>query len=324
MATMLKPTDMNKWRAVAKVRKGQKLLGHLLWYTIGELLLDRDQLEEAFVKSGVDLSRIPPIHPNHAFQRATANCERLRLPNDDGTFTNLLVRSIRDNHQQVIRMLVEEQVDAANQRLGYQPVARMMWRDEEPDLAEIQIEPGAVLSDRSMEVLDGLQTAFDEAKRQYTGRAIRAMVTDLLANGQPVSVRRAGGVFFVPFAHNTVTRQVKELVEALREAAKNDGTAAYMVAVANQPDQRVMVRREASHDIGREIASITEKIMTWLEENKRVSAPMAKNAMTEVIRLQGRVNEYERLLGDSLGDLKERTNQAKLLLTSVFQNKLDV
>ena len=286
--------------------------------------MDRDQLDEAFVKSGVDVSRIPPTHPNHAFQRATANCERLRLPNDDGTFTNLLMRSIRDNHQQVIRMLVEEQVDAANQRLGYQPVARMMWSDEEPDLVEIQCEPGALLSDRSTEVLDGLQATFDEAKRQYIGRAIRAVVTDLLANGQPVSVRRAGGVFFVPFAHYTVTRQVKQLVEALRAAAKNDGTAAYMVAVANQPDQKVMVRREASHDIGREVASITEKIMTWLGENKRVSAPMAKNAMTEVMRLQERVSEYEQMLEDNLGDLKERTNQAKLLLTNVFQNKLDV
>ena len=324
MATMLKPTNMNNWRVVVKARKGQKLLGHLLWYTIGELLLDRDQLEEAFVRSGVDLSRIPTIQPNHAFQRATANCERLRLPNDDGTFTNLLVRSIRDNHQEVIRMLVEEQVDAANQRLGYQPVARMMWSEDDLDLATIQPEPGALLSDRSLEVLDGLQSAFDDAKRQYTGRAIRAMVTDLLANGQPVSVRRAGGVYFVPFAHNTVTRQVKELVEALRETAKNDGTAAYMVAVANQPDQKVMVRREASHDIGREVAAVTEKIMTWLGENKRVSAPMAKNAMTEVMRLQERVSEYEQLLEDNLGDLKERTNQAKLLLTNVFRNKLDV
>ncbi len=324
MATMLKPTDLTKWRAVAKLRKGQKLLGHLLWYTIGELLLDRDQLEAAFIKSGVDISRIPTIHPNHAFQRATADCERMRLPNDDGTFTNLLVRSVRDNQQEVIRMLVEEQVDAANQRLGYQPVARMTWSAEEPDLATVLPETNAELSERATEVLMGLQEMFDKAKRHYTGRAIRAMVTDLLANGHPVSVRRAGGVFFVPYAHYTVAKQVKDLVEALRMASKNDGTAAYMVAVANQPDQKVMVRREATYDLGREIAAVSERIMTWLSENKRVSAPMAKNAMIEVMRLQGRVNEYERLLEDNLGDLKERTYQAKLLLTNVFQNKLDV
>ena len=321
---MLKPNDMNKWRAVAKPRKGQKLLGHLLWYTVGELTLDRDQLEKAFSQGGVDPSTIPTIHPNHAFQRATADCELKHLPNEDGTFTNFLVRSVRDTGQQVIRMLVEEQVDAANQRLGYQPVARMLWNADNPDQASVTVEPGVLLSDRATEVLDGLQQAFDDAKRQYNGRAIRAMLTDMLAKGHPVSVRRAGGVFFVPNAHVAVVRQVRNLVEALRDVAQNDSTAAYIVAVANNTEQRVMVRREATHDLGKEVASVNERLMTWLSENKRVTALNAKNALAEVVRLQERVTEYERLVGDQLGDLQERTRQAKLLLTSVFQHKLDV
>jgi hypothetical protein len=95
------------------------------------------------------------------------------------------------------------------------------------------------------------------------------------------------------------------------------------VAVANQTEQKVMVRREAHHDLGREVQALGDQLTEWLTENKRVTRTAAQGAMDKVLQLQARVTEYERLVEGSLGDLQERTRQAKLLLIKVFSDKLD-
>lgn len=312
----LKPTDMQQWRAVKHRRPGQQWLGHLLWYTVGEIDLTMAQLTACFTKVGLDPATIPVIHPAHAFQRATAGLQQLQIAHEDGTFTNLLIRSVRDSGQAVTRMMIEERVDAANEQLSYEQVAKLEWDAQTPQ--EVRTTVMGPASELALAKLAGLAARFAQAQQSYNGRAIRQMVTDVLESGHPISVRRAGGVYFVPFARKHTVEVVQALLVALQEASTHEATVAYAVPVVKAVEQIVMIKRAAQDDLGAEVAALNEKLTAWITDNKKVPQHAINRAVMEVRRLQSRVREYEAIVQDRLGDLGVRTDHLKMLMMAAF------
>jgi hypothetical protein len=105
------------------------LLGYLLWFSVSELEVKRDDLLGAIGDSGLD-ERFAPgeISPRDAFRRATSSLGRsrvsvtasasTRLFGDEKRHANLLVRDVRTNGDSLIRQLVREVVDSEGATLA--------------------------------------------------------------------------------------------------------------------------------------------------------------------------------------------------------------
>ena len=310
---------MKGWRVLKTKSHRTRPLGELTWFTVGELRLTVTELEVAYTRAGLDPHTVPLIQPRHAFQRAT---QRLRqaIPLEDGNTLNVHVRPIVEQDGQVMRMVVEELVDASEQTLHHANVAKLIWEHDDRDTATVISSPEETdPHPKVASALAALQDLFDEARETFIGRTIRQLVGDLLAQGDPISVRRAGGVFFVSWARRPIVRQLTGLVEAIRDLSGHDGTEAYAVPVVNSGQQRLMVRRAAVQDLGEQIIGL-QTTCTELLENPSggVIQRSADVVVRDLARLRGVVARYQTVTNDQLAVLTARLDGVAVLATQIL------
>jgi len=188
-------------------------LGELLWYTISDMRVTREQLEAAFDEVGVDHAHLPsPVHYRDAFRRATTNAEVSRLPAGPGRFVNLLVREVKVTDDEIVRHLVREVVDATNVRLEYTPVAALICGKDEQLLA-VRLGPEVGEAERCLVAKAKAEYLIERSS--YNSKNVRDIVTRILKTCAPVSVRPSGGVFFVPATYQDTVTKLRALVDRL-------------------------------------------------------------------------------------------------------------
>ena len=317
---ILKPLDTARWAILDGARRAsRRWLGQLVWSTIGEIALTTDQMAVAYTRADLDPATIPAIGPRYAFQRATTALAAERLPQDDGTRLNILVRPIKETDGQVLRGVVEERVDSGDKRLTYTTVAHLLWTADDPDTASVIAATGlASPSPDTLARLTELDALFAQARVTFNGRAIRDLVARLLEHTHPVSVRRGGGVIFVPQDHALVVQQYTRLVEAFRDLSGHDGTEAYAVPVINRDTQRLMVKRAAQSDIRNQLDALFDKCAAWIAHpDQRVFRRSVTDALATVARLNSMIATYEQLTEDQLVELRTRATQVASLVGQV-------
>lgn len=327
MATMYKmrSEDLKGWSVIQGKKAQKRWLGQLVWSTIGEIQLVHDQMLTAFEQAGLSPALIPAIHPKHAFQRATAQLARDRIPLDDGLRLNLLVRPIKEADGTVLRAVVEEVVDTSDRRLSYYTVAHLLWNSAQPDVAEILNAPERVSPrPETQDVLLGLPSIFETAQITYNGRALRELVDRLLVQAQPISVRRAGGVIFVPHAHQHAVTQFTQLVTAFRELSGHEETEAYAVPVVNHAEHRVMIKRAATVDLTLQLQRLGEQCQEWIQNTDR---PVRKRTVTQALanlqHLRSMITDYAALTEDQLTSVQVKADQVTMMITQVM-NRVDI
>ena len=316
----LKPRDTQQWAVLEGARRHKaRWLGKLVWSTIGEIELTTDQMAEAFARAGLEADRVPEIHPRDAFRRASSQLAVDGILLEDQTRLNITIKPITEVNGRIIRAVVEHRVDANNVSLKPATVAHLIWVKEEPDEAAIirapqGIEPHLETSVRLMQ----LQDVFDAARHTFTGRSLRELAARLLTEANPVSVRRAGGVFFVPQAEAPRVTQYTRLITAFGELSRHDDTEAYAVPVVNKGEQRLMVKRAAEADIRDQIDRLVQKCHDWLENpEQKIYARSISDAFQNVQRLHTMIQTYADLTDDTLVTLKARADQALALVERV-------
>lgn len=296
------------------------ILGALLWYTITEMDVTREDLEAAFVAAGIEDDLLPgEISPRDAFRRATTTVERKHIPQANGTFVNRLVREVRTEETEIIRHLVREVVDAKNVRLDYKAVAMFSLAKGEGDHYWHSVE----LEKMTPEEQDACQTAerqFEKARECYNGRHVREIVTNILRTCHPVAVRPSGGVYFVARRHEDTVNRLKALIDRLAPC----GTTSYKskvwtVPVIDAADQREMVTESIEDQVQAESETIIRDLASALKSGRKILPCHARGYADRVRRLAALTVEYETLLETDLETAKSNLELAQAQAMAVLE-----
>lgn len=109
---------------VAKT-EGQGSIGHLFWYSIQNVKISREELEQKMNLFQIDTKYLPnPIRPADAFRRATQELKRTKVPTmKQNVYLNYLTREVMTDTQFTQRNVVVESVDRAGKKLAYETEA---------------------------------------------------------------------------------------------------------------------------------------------------------------------------------------------------------
>ncbi len=315
-------TDVEKLVAVEQMHGvSVEWLGHLLWYTVADCRITRDELEALFAQAGLPAEYLPnPINARDAFRRATKAAEVKREQLADGKWRNLLVREVASSPRTVIRHLVSEVVDSSNKRLDYREVVRFTLDETRPD---IEVQYLSYPDEKEKAAVSEALREYSQACVSYDGRNVREVVWRILADCAPVSVRTSGGVYFVPRKFERTVEALKVLVKGLRPYVVSKNTSSlWSVPVVNAEEQRQMVEESLDEQVKVESERIIKEMTELLQDKeKKITKGVASEFVERTKRLARLVREYEESLSMEISaaqaSLETATAQARKLLLSV-------
>lgn len=308
--------DVERLVAVKSERFKVEYLGYLLWFTVCDLRVTREELAEVFSEAGLDLRHLPkPICPRDAFRRASKEGETKRAEISDGRFLNILIREVRMDSDAIIRHMVREVVDSKNVRLEYLPVAELRL-----DGNLLLATPFRPLEEIEMKALNAVKEAYEVERNCYNGRTIRDILFDILEDCRPVAVRPSGGVYFVPRQFEPTLRALQRFVDGVSAfATAGRKSRLWTVPVVDAEEHREMLKESLEDQVLHNAKSLVAEIAQIMQSGKKITVSLARAYAERVKELSALVAQYEDLLETEIVTAKANLELARAQAAALLE-----
>lgn len=303
-----------KKRLVASENAGDSALGHLIWFSVGDLEITRSDIEDLAGSVNLPERLLPaPIRSVDAFRRATGEVGGT-ISGTEHINEVLLVREVSSDKEGVVRHLIKETADKKNKRLIYNHCGTFKYDRERENMW------GTAYSEEVSPFVEKANTLFQKYKNYYTADHIRRMIKSALFECQSVPLRPSGAVYFIPKKHENTIRSLRDFVKQLPA----ESTEIHLMPVVDMDEQREMLEAKLRSHIASEVSKIgaalggNPEILTVkhglrklagnlaevLKSNPSFSKTVVNNAVEQFQAMSLQVKEYESLLETNLGEVR--------------------
>jgi hypothetical protein len=265
-------------------------LGNLVWYTIAELLIPRDELRQLLLNSGLDEGFMPPeIRMPDAFRRATIAVERKRELGNEGVVENYLIKEVSSDTKHILRFIVKETKDGKGKRLDYQPDIARLELDKTTGQMTFTAAPSSIEAEMCLEA----ERLFSTFKTHHDSRSVRSMIYGILNSMAPTPVRPSGGVYFIPASYEEQLKNLVRFIQSLGGSSEG-----FMVPVINNQDNKDMVRKKLNDHIKQTLTNLAEGL-----KDPKLGKSRGNPLLDEAKRVLEDFKVYQATLNDELGDM---------------------
>lgn len=275
-------------------------LGNLVWYSLRDVRIKREELAKLFSKHGISHTHLPPeIRAPDAYRRATSDInQRQHKPLPDGTFEVLMVREVASTGDEIVRHLISEIRDSKNKKLSYEQVGTLIFRRDNEDYSTHALKPEVE------QIIKESEANFKEYLQYYTGKHIREMVHGMVMGTLPVNVRPGGGVFFISKNHEALVSSLEGLVAELNQyKAPNTYDADGIfesVPVLDLEKQRKLIFDKYESQCAASVDGTLQELAELLKGGKAPTKSVLADYVDRMKDLKEGIGKYEALLEKDL------------------------
>jgi len=172
-----------------------EILGHLFWYSIGQINITRRQLKDLLEESGFSEYWLPkPIRKSDAFRRATNEIQYTKRMSIKKTHHNYLVRETYNDREYVQRNVIIENVNQNRRNLDYNARAAILYLDKKEGKFSYHNESA---SHEVEKICKEAEHFFNTYCDCYNGQHIRSIVLNILQTLSPIAMKREGYIYFI-------------------------------------------------------------------------------------------------------------------------------
>jgi len=285
-----------------KKEEGVKHIGHLFWYSIGDDLYQRDDLESTLITSGLSMGFMPnPIKSSDAFRRASKEVEtRKKLGN--GKYQNFLVRSVSSEKDFVERRIVKETVNSKGRRLSYNPMAAVMVLDKNTDTVSVSGSDTTAL-----ELAYEASRLFEIFKSHYNAHTIRFMTQAIIKTMSPTPVKPSGGIYFIPATYD---EELQKLTKFCSTFSKSEGFK--IVVVENEEAVKMVTTKVADH-----LDNIHSQCRSALQDGSLTKSRLSE-LLAEAKNVVAGYRDYEKIIVKQKEDIDTRIQLIRDSMSLLF------
>lgn len=242
------------------------LLGSLFWWDLGNNRIEHATLKEHAYNAGLPEELLPaPVKAVNAFRRAWRAAAR-RIEAD------ILLRQVAETPEQIVVAVVREQPDVTNLDLRYEVLARVSFDKKTERVVILERTP----------VTESVETFFDHYSA-ITTEDIRAMVLAFVKKAG-LSIRHAGGVYFIPPA---LSDTLRALTEVLKATGPN---TVWALPVANLGDAGATLASLAHETLDAEIGAVEQELAAFDARDMETRDSTLERRLKKFEELRGRTN----------------------------------
>lgn len=297
---MINQTDkkLNSFMAV-KNGDDEAVLGKLLYFSLANVLIERDKLQEICDSFDIPYSGGIRLSDINAFRSATGDIYDRVV---DGT--NIFKVYCRDNEKNgdiISRELVKESLDTTTNH--YTKLANI-WYDKTTeqmgfDNVDYDINVNPYL------YCDEALSLFEKYKRCAGRKHIETIANNFLEKMQAIKVNVFGRIFVIPRTHMQYVDLFEDFIEALN--AHNQNTAPFdcnSMYIVDDEKQRAKMAAEFYTSVRKEIETYEERARHLINTGSQSPAVMNRWVI-KIDALDVKKRQYEEILQRELGELSD-------------------
>lgn len=286
-----------------------RTLGYLVWYTIVEVEIPKEQLEYLLKQYDLWEYMLKPISPNDAFRRAAKSIEKNNVATFyEGVTQNHLVSGF-DTKEEIVRHLVVETIDSNNQSLHYDPEKAIIKYEKETGNITYSSK-----TEKATELAESVISAYPRCLNNYSSRNIRQLITNILHDMAPIAVRPSGGVYFIPKKYET---KLSNMLSFLKNIGQSEG---YKVPLVKNSENSDMIRLKLNEHIRGQIQQAADYLRSGSD-----SCAEGKKNLSSIRKLILDFKDYQDVCSLSFKEMNEMTEilqkQASRIIDRVTEIK---
>src|SRR5262245_33547414 len=289
------------------------LVGFTVLWRLAGIRVGYSDLEQALRATGFEKYLPDPPSPRVALRRALAEWIRakqktartLQLQQDDeekdehgGGRSRTLIRVIdRAGSEHLVYVLVAEDIDFSALGLSYGTALRILLHKKTGEMICTTDAEGVIDAQReSRRVTDELAPYWRQYRDLFIARDLSEMMREIVAGMNAVSLRQAGGVYFVPAGERDLLLRLRQLIADIPQVAELDP----FVCALGVPDA-VEAKRGLSKAVHAglldEINSLRGDLGRLSESGDRLREKTIAQRLVIYKRLKAKAEMYQELLG---------------------------
>ena len=288
------------------------LIGFTVLWRLEGISVSHPDLEQALQSAGFEKYLPDPPTPRVALRRAlaewiktkqrTARSLQLQLGDEDqeenGGRRRTLIRVIdRAGSEHLVYALIAEDIDFSMLGLSYCTALRILLNKKTGEMICTTDAEGVIDAHReSQQITDELMPYWRQYRDLFIARDLSQMVREIIDGMNAVSLRQAGGVYFVPESERDALFRLRQLIAGIPQAA---GPGAFVCALG-VPDA-VEARRGLSSAVHAglldEINSLRGDLGRLGESGDRLREKTVAQRLIIYKRLKAKAEMYQDLLG---------------------------
>lgn len=293
------------------------LLGHILFLSMDEVKIHKDDLSDLFKKNQVSSSFLPhEIKPHDAYRRATSRAQGAIDVTIGGQTqkARLLVRETKKDDDIVVRNLVRELLDEKNAEADYVTVGKLTY-DRKNEALNISWDSNYLNEYDYKRVLEDTQDLYAEWTQYHTKETVRNIFNRVVKSMHPISIATGGRAQFIPKMNQDLLYSLKAIVEELP-----GNSLAEVIPMIDTVDQRDLITKNLEKEVLYDVDKLLEDFSELLQGGSTLRKSTVKRYAQMVVSLQAKTQEYEGLLSSKMTVIQQQLAQA---LTKVQSNLLD-
>ena len=286
------------------------LLGHLLFLSMDEVKIHKDDLGLLFQKHQISSSFLPhEIKPHDAYRRATSRAQGPIevMINGKHHKARLLVRETKKDDKVVVRNLVRELLDEQNAEADYVTVGKLTF-DRNNDSLNISWDANYLGEYDYKKVLEETRDLFNEWTQFHTKETVRNIMNRVIKSMYPVSITNGGRAQFIPKMNQDLLYSLKAVVEELP-----GNSLAEVIPMIDTVDQRSLISKNFEKEVLFEVDKLLEEFAEIIKGGAIRKSTLKRYAGL-VVEMQGKTQHYESLLQNKMSVLNQQLTTAMNLV----------
>jgi len=321
-------------RSVEASTSNLPLLGYTVLWRLAGIRVSQPNLEQALQGAGFSKYLPSPPTPRVALHRALTEWIRVKReamnnsapePEDEETEESnprqrrTLIRVInRARSEHVVYALIAEDIDFSALGLSYGTSLRILLHKKTGEMICTTEARGEINAQReSQQVTKELMPYWEQYRKLFIARDLSEMMRKIIEGMSAVSLRRTGGIYFVPADNRDPLLRLQELISGIPQITEG----AYVCALG-VPDA-LETRRTLSKAVHAGLLDEIESLRGDLARLSESDAQHREKTITERLLLYRKVKKKAEMYRDALGirqdqlmaGIRELETQAQNLLS---------
>jgi hypothetical protein len=289
------------------------LVGYTVFWRLAGIRVSHPDLGQALQTAGFDKYLPDPPTPRVALRRALAEwikakqriARNLQLQQDDeeqdendGGHQRTLIRVInRAGSEHLVYALVAEDVDFSVLGLSYGTALRILLHKKTGEMICTTDAEGMIDAQReSQQVTDELTPYWQQYRDLFIARDLSQMMREIIDGMSAVSLRRAGGVYFVPATERDSLVRLRNLIAEIPQVVELDPFVCAL-GVPDAVETKRGLAKAVHAGLLDEINSLQTDLGRLSESGDRLRDRTIAQRLVTYKRLKAKAEMYQDLLG---------------------------
>jgi hypothetical protein len=289
------------------------LIGFTVLWRLEGIRVSHPDLEQALQSSGFEKYLPDPPTPRVALRRALAEWIKTKQrtaqtlqfqPGDEDQEENgggrrrTLIRVIdRAGSEHLVYALVAEDVDFSALGLSYGTALRILLNKKTGEMICTTDAEGLIDAQReSQQLTDELMPYWRQYRDLFIARDLSQMVREIIGGMNAVSLRQAGGVYFVPESERDALFRLRQLIAGIPQSA-GPGSFVCALGVPDAVEAKRGLSKAVHAGLLDEINSLRGDLGRLGESGDRLREKTIAQRLVIYKRLKAKAEMYQDLLG---------------------------